>query len=158
MKTISLIIILFTTFILTANVYAHTGLESSVPIDNAMLMESPKAIELNFTEEVHLTKFEVTSKMSGNPVEVDFTPSVTASSNFSLPVPALPMGSYQVNWALLGGDGHQIEGFFGFMVHGEGSMPMMNHGQGDMPMMDHSGMATESETESSKDHESHNGH
>ena len=158
MKKNSLIYTFFITLILTPNLYAHTGLESSIPIDNAMLMESPKVIELNFNEDVHLTKFEVTSKMSGNLVEVDFTPSVTASSNFSLPVPALAVGSYQVIWALLGGDGHQIEGFFGFMVHSEGSMPMMKHGQGDMPMMDHSGMATESETESLKDHESHSGH
>jgi copper resistance protein C len=123
---------------IAAGAFAHTGLESSNPAADAMLMESPRAVELNFTEEVNLTKFEVVNKMGGAAVEVEFTPSLTANSHFSLPVPEMAMGHYQVNWVLLGKDGHKVEGNFDFMVHSGGTMPMTQMGQGQM--MDHSTM------------------
>ena len=121
-KTLTTLAFLF----LAASSFAHTGLDSSIPTDGAMLMESPKTVELDFTADVNLIKFEIVKKMDGTAVEVDFRPSATANSYFSVPVPELAMGHYQVNWSLLGGDGHQIEGSFNFMVHGEG-MPMMDH-------------------------------
>lgn len=158
----SLIGITFAAMAISAS--AHTGLGSSIPANDAMLMESPDAVELNFTADVNLIQFEVLKKMDGSAVEVEFTPSATASSYFSLPVPKLAMGHYQVNWGLLGGDGHKIEGSFEFMVHDSNAMPMaqMGHGQmmdhsampmGDGQMIDHS-MMSESPTEDSGTEES----
>lgn len=152
-KTLTTLAFLF----LAASSFAHTGLDSSIPTDGAMLMESPKTVELDFTADVNLIKFEIVKKMDGTAVEVDFTPSATANSYFSVPMPELAMGHYQVNWSLLGGDGHQIEGSFDFMVHGEG-MPMMDHKDVSMPMMDHSGTTAENTDAPAENHESHSGH
>lgn len=149
--------ILLTTTTIAAG---HTGLDSSIPADGAMLMESPKTVELDFTADVNLTKFEVVNKMSGAAVEVEFTPSATASSYFSVPVAELAKGHYQVNWALLGGDGHQMTGSFDFMVHGA-DMSMMDGSATSMPMRTHGAdmpSASSSEAESSEDNESHSGH
>jgi methionine-rich copper-binding protein CopC len=150
MKRTSLIFTLFITLILGANSYAHTGLKSSVPNNNAMLVGSPEVIKLKFMAKVNLVKFEVVSKISGYRVEVNFIPSVTASATFSVAVPELAIGDYQVNWGLLGGDGHQITGSFEFMVQGAG-LPMRDHGEMAMPT------TTEGEVESSGDQQSHSG-
>ena len=45
MKQLSLIFTLLTALIVATNTHAHTGLESSVPSNNTMLMESLEEIE-----------------------------------------------------------------------------------------------------------------
>ena len=46
-KTITLV-----TLLLSAQVFAHTKLESSIPKSGAMLMTSPKSLQLNFSDNI----------------------------------------------------------------------------------------------------------
>jgi len=151
MKYLRLTFTVFFALTFTSAVFAHTDLSSSSPANNAMLMESPDSVELTFSAKVNLTKLEVVNQMSGDAVELSFTPSVTPNSEFSIAMPELSMGNYLVNWALLGSDGHQMTGSFGFMVHGS-NMSMMEHGDSAMPS------ETSSESGSSENHDSHKGH
>lgn len=153
MKKITLSFILFTAFILTANSYAHTGLESSVPNDNAMLMQSLEDIELHFGSAVNLIKLELINKADGQSVDISFTPTTTAAAHFSHPMPALKIGTYQVNWTAMGSDGHKMEGNFSFMMHVDGKSDAMPHSN--MGQM-HDAVPSPAETPSSEsDHSGH---
>jgi methionine-rich copper-binding protein CopC len=119
MKQFSLIATFFITFIFAMNTYAHTGLKSSVPTNNAMLMESFDAIELHFSGAVNLIKLELVNKADGEMIDLEFSPVATAATDFSQPLPALKIGNYQVNWTAMGSDGHKMQGNFSFMMHVE---------------------------------------
>lgn len=59
----SIIIALFVLSLsLSIQAYAHTSLASSMPKDNAMLMESPDNLALNFADDVRLVDLKVKSK------------------------------------------------------------------------------------------------
>lgn len=127
MKQLSLIFTLFITLIVAMNTHAHTGLESSVPSDNAMLMESLEDIELRFSSAVSLIKLELINKADGQLVPIDFTPTTSAAAHFIQSLPALKIGTYQVNWTAMGSDGHKMEGSFSFMAHVESNGSAMAH-------------------------------
>lgn len=106
-----------TMMLMTANVYAHAGLKSSAPKDNAMLMSSPKALQLQYTKAVVLAKVTMQDKQ-GAEVNINFKPTTKASSSYSISLPALASGNYQVSWMVMGSDAHKMTGEFSFMVHG----------------------------------------
>ena len=59
----SIVIALFALSLsLSTQVSAHTSLASSMPKDNAMLMESPDKLVLNFADDVRLVDLKVNSK------------------------------------------------------------------------------------------------
>ena len=145
MKQLSLIFTLLTALIVAINTQAHTGLESSVPHNNAMMMESLESIELNFASEVNLIKLEMVDKANGQSIPLGFTPSTAAATDFSQPLPALKIGTYQINWTAMGADGHKMEGDFSFMMHVES--------KGSTPAMEHSNMGHSMSAE--PDHSSH---
>ncbi len=117
MKQLSLILTLLTALIVATHTYAHTGLESSVPGNNAMMTESLEKLELHFSSEVNLTQLELVDKVTGESIPLSFTPTTTASVHFDQPLPALKITTYQVNWTAMGADGHKMEGNFSFMMH-----------------------------------------
>ena len=65
------------------SVFAHTGLTSSLPADNAMLMKSPEVIEVTFGNPVRLVSLSI-ANTKGEPIETAFKPSMEASDTFSL--------------------------------------------------------------------------
>lgn len=108
---------------------AHTQLQESMPSDGAMLMEPPSALQLTFSAPVNLLDLKLVETGSKRTLALDFTPTTQSASTFSYSLPSLAVGNYQVSWSILGGDGHQMEGNFSFMVHGA-DMPMSNQGDG----------------------------
>ncbi len=97
---------------------AHEGIEieSSVPADNAMLMESPSELAVSFSKEVRLIKV-VLKNQQGDGVDFDFTPPKEAAAHFSWSLPKLSPAHYQVELIILGADGHKMKESFSFMVH-----------------------------------------
>lgn len=93
---------------------AHTGLESAVPADGAVLHAAPATLALNFSGDVQLLKLDVAG--ADQPVALAFQPSGTAAKTFSIPLPALAPAAYMVSWTVLGADGHRVAGNFGFTV------------------------------------------
>jgi hypothetical protein len=98
------------------SVVAHTGLKTSSPADNAMLMESPKNITVDFDSKVMLVNLKVKDK-NDNEIATSFAATAVASDTFAYPLPSLIPGTYRVYWTIMGGDGHKMEGDFSFMVH-----------------------------------------
>lgn len=157
MKQLSLISTLFIALILTMNTHAHTGLESSVPSNNAMLMESLDKIELRFASEVNLIKLDLVNKEDGQQIPIGYTPTTEAAASFSHPLPGLKIGTYQVNWTAMGADGHKMEGNFSFMMHVDTEGDAMTHSQTSQ-MHDGTSGHGMSSTESSHDESNHSGH
>ncbi|HAW93643.1 MAG: copper resistance protein CopC [Rheinheimera sp.] len=98
-------------------VLAHVHLTQTVPADKAMLTQTPDTLILNFSGPVRLTKISLTDA-DNTSVEFGFTPSASASEQFSWALPVLQSGNYQVSWIALGADGHKMSGDFSFMLHG----------------------------------------
>jgi hypothetical protein len=92
---------------------AHNTLKVTVPADAAALSTMPEFIELTFSDETYLESFELFSA-DGKPVALEFTPSTTLSSHFSISVPELEAGKYTAKWTVEGSDTHRISGEFSF--------------------------------------------
>jgi len=114
------------------SVFAHTGLTSSLPADNAMLMKSPEVIEVTFGNPVRLVSLSI-ANTKGEPIETAFKPSMEASDTFSYNLPMLMPSTYKVSWTIMGDDGHKMKGDFSFMVHAMDKMKGMKDKK-----MDHS--------------------
>jgi hypothetical protein len=109
------IAIIFTA-IMSTSVFAHTGLTSSMPANNAMLMKSPEKVEVVFKDKVRLISLSVLNAKDES-VEINFAPSMKASETFSYDLPMLMPSNYTVYWTIMGEDGHKMKGDFSFMVH-----------------------------------------
>jgi len=122
------VIIIFFLFLMgISNAFAHTVLTESVPENGSSLAQSPAAVLLGFNEDVRLLKFVV----KANEVEIPtgFTPSSEAASQFSVKLPELQDGHYNITWTVLGADSHQVSGEMAFMV-GNMSGHGNQHGSG----------------------------
>jgi len=115
MKTIIKSLI-FISILFVNTAYAHVGLESSTPKNNAMLMASPKKLDLNFSGEVRLIKV-VLKKNKGQKIDFGFKPQKQAQKSFSWALPKLSPANYEVEWTIMGKDGHLMKNKLGFMVH-----------------------------------------
>lgn len=103
---------------------AHAKLESSTPKDKAKLKETPKQIELRFSELLD-DKFNTVEVYPSSQVKekthsnlADGEPKVDAKDHTRLTVSlkSLPPGDYTVDWRVLSRDGHSAPGRFTFKV------------------------------------------
>jgi len=86
----------------------------SVPADDAVLAQAPTAISLTFEHAVVLTRVEVHA--AGEvAVPISFTAATAASTSYSIALPTLTSGAYEVHWNATG-DGHAMEGTLHFTV------------------------------------------
>ena len=97
---------------------AHASLKSSTPEAGATLTASPKEVALTFNEKIEPAFSSISvadgqgKSMSANKATVDAAnPAV-----LRLAMPALATGTYTVNWAVAGHDGHHRKGDFKFSV------------------------------------------
>ncbi|MGF9713902.1 hypothetical protein EXW96_18585 [Paenibacillus sp. JMULE4] len=107
---------LFLSLILSVSVTAHTGLEASNPKDGEEITTELKEISLTFAGKVeNLSTFKLLDSSNQN---VDVTDiqikEKTMSGKLAQP---LANGSYQVQWTIVGEDGHPIKGQFSFNVN-----------------------------------------
>jgi len=93
---------------------AHTGLKTSNPADGSTLQAAPASIELVYTADVRLIRVEITS--NGEKVATGFQPSTETAASYTVATPGLGDGSYTVNWAVIGGDGHTVSDSFSFSI------------------------------------------
>lgn len=117
MKTVKAILrvgMLLSLIALPFQAFAHTGLKSSVPANGATVEVAPASLDLEFTAAVRLIKLEVTS--AGKAVATSFKPSAESKAAFSITDLNLGAGTYSVNWAVIGADGHTVADSFSFTV------------------------------------------
>ena len=86
----------------------------SVPPDDGVLSQAPRTLSLTFEHPVVLTLVQLNGAGHAA-IPVTFTPSTSAATAYSIPLPALPSGAYEVHWTATG-DGHAMEGNLHFTV------------------------------------------
>lgn len=96
--------------------WAHSKLKTSTPPADAKLTENVSEVSLSFNENIdeNLSTVKIKNE-KGEAVEVA---EVTVSENNlvgTLATP-LPTGSYTVEWKIVGGDGHPVDGTYNFEV------------------------------------------
>jgi methionine-rich copper-binding protein CopC len=113
-KLISLSVCLFC--LLFSNLtLAHVSLASSAPAKGEVLSVSPAELALAFSGNVRVVKV-VLKNSEGKKIDFGFTPPKAWSKKFSWPVSNLPSGTYQVNWVIMGKDGHKMKGSYEFII------------------------------------------
>ena len=110
----SMRITLLSLLFLAAAASAHTELSSSTPADNAAVAASPEMIELEFSEDVHLTALAL-KDAAGGTFDLGALPSETQSA-FAIAAPALPPGHYTLSWRAVGADTHVVSGEVHFSI------------------------------------------
>src|ERR1700722_4085979 len=95
--------------------FGHAKLLATVPSSDAQLQAAPKTLSLSFNEKVHLAVLTLSLGVKDVPLTLDRA--APAASQFSVALPQLPAGTYQVQWsALSADDGHVTKGTFSFTV------------------------------------------
>ncbi|MEZ5959047.1 MAG: copper resistance protein CopC [Hyphomonadaceae bacterium] len=85
----------------------------SIPADDAVLATAPTSLSLTFDHTVVLTSVQVHGP-GHTTVPINFTAG-NAATSYSIPLPALAAGAYEVHWNA-NGDGHAMEGTLHFTV------------------------------------------
>lgn len=96
------------------SVFAHTGLEKSIPQDK-QVVEEIKEIVLDFETKIEKTSTISVKNEKGESVEVSNLQYGEKQMKGEITQP-LADGPYTVNWKIVGVDGHPIEGNFSFVV------------------------------------------
>lgn len=94
--------------------FAHTGLKQATPAADAVVAVPPAKIELVFTEAVKLVRLQIMAPDHEMPSS--FEPNATAQAAFSFETPGMHPGTFTVNWAVIGADGHPISNSYRFTV------------------------------------------
>lgn len=104
-----------TSLLTAAPAGAHEDLVSSTPAEGEVLEAVPAVVELTFTADLlDISTLVVVTGPDGEPVEV---PSTVDGAVVSAPFPEDPAdGAYTVAWRVVSGDGHPIQGSFGFLL------------------------------------------
>ncbi|MFJ7826505.1 copper resistance protein CopC [Psychrobacillus sp. NPDC096623] len=97
------------------NVLAHTGLESSTPVQGSTVTEKLNEITLTFLTKIEETSSFTLTNSSNDAVNVE---DITVSNNVlsGNVTERLENGAYQINWKIIGADGHPIEGVIDFVL------------------------------------------
>lgn len=97
---------------------AHASLKSSTPAADATVTAPPAEVTLTFNEKIEPAFSSVTvADGQGKNVAADKAKVDGANpAMLRLAVPALVAGTYTVNWAVAGHDGHRRKGEFKFTV------------------------------------------
>ena len=93
---------------------AHDQLISTDPPDGAVLDTAPASVGLTFSEDV--LDISTTVVVAGPSGSVPTTASVDGTTVTAALPADLPDGAYTVTWRVVSGDGHPVQGSFGFTV------------------------------------------
>jgi len=96
--------------------WAHSKLETSSPAADAKLTESVKEFSLTFNENIdeNLSTLKVKNDQ-GEEVQLSGTQVSGKTLSGTVDEP-LPSGTYTVEWKIVGGDGHPVDGTYSFQV------------------------------------------
>ena len=99
---------------LSAPVFAHSDINKTIPSDGDVLASAPAVIGLAFADDIRLTRVKLT--YGDEALNLDLGSQTSFRTEYSVPMPAMGSGMYQVEWRGLGTDGHALVGGFEFVV------------------------------------------
>lgn len=101
--------------LISTTAIAHVHLAQTVPPRESEVSMAPEMLSLTFSAEVRLIKLVLTNSQ-GTAIDFGFKPVVKAAKTVSFPVPALPADDYDVEWTVMGNDGHKMEDSYSFTI------------------------------------------
>ena len=115
MKLISILGLLGVVMLNPVSAFAHVALTDSMPKADSTVNVAPESLMLMFTEEVKLLKAAIAPE-GGKEMDIGFKPMSMAMKHFNVALPSLSEGVYQVNWTVMGSDGHRMDESFSFTI------------------------------------------
>ena len=94
---------------------AHSRPETTAPANGAVVATAPEVISISFDKPMRVTFIELTNA-DGDAFTLERTDGMAPVTRFEATPPALPAGSYTVEWRGLSEDGHAMSGRFSFEV------------------------------------------
>lgn len=94
---------------------AHTKIQSATLEDGGVYQTMPDVFDLVFAQKVGLATFSLKDS-EGQGVIVDFVPPKSREEKFSIPMPKLQSGLYEMTWRAISKDGHIVNGGLSFTV------------------------------------------
>lgn len=95
--------------------WAHTTLHSSTPAANATVAVVPKLV-LSFGEPVMLMSIKLTD-INHQDMSLNYKSTSSMNKTYTIDIPTqVKDGAYQVQWRILGKDGHNMRGQYSFKV------------------------------------------
>lgn len=94
---------------------AHTGLESSTPAEGSTVTEKLNEISLTFLTKIEETSSFTLTNSSNEEMDVD---GITVNDKILTGnvIESLENGAYQINWKIIGADGHPMDGVIDFVL------------------------------------------
>ena len=115
MRLISILGVLGIAMMNPVSAFAHVALTDSMPKADSTVNAAPESLMLMFTEEVKLLKAAIAPE-GGKEMDIGFKPMSMAMKHFNVALPSLSEGVYQVNWTVMGSDGHRMDESFSFTI------------------------------------------
>lgn len=112
MKKLALIALIS---IFATNVFAHSGVDTTLPANGDILAETPAEVSFKFSKDIRLTRVEMTHQDHPT-VTLELGEQTSFGRDFSMPVEEMGVGIYRIDWRGLGVDGHAVQGSFSFTV------------------------------------------
>lgn len=102
-------------FLFSNQALAHTGLESSTPTQGSTITEKLNEITLKFLTKIEETSSFTLTNSNNEKVNVE---DITVSHDLltGKVTESLENGAYQINWKIIGADGHPMEGVIDFVL------------------------------------------
>ena len=97
--------------------YSHSQLIEIIPENNVVYTKSPTEIKLKFRSDVKLVRavlINISNK--DKKIKLDLTSFKNRSREFTIPIPSISFGKYNISWRALSPDGHIIKGRSQFEV------------------------------------------
>jgi LPXTG-motif cell wall-anchored protein len=108
MKKIIIIAFVFM-FTFANSAFAHTGLENSSPANGEVVTNELSEITLTFEGKLEKSSTFYLKNSTGEKIPVDNI-TINEEKLTGTISTTLPNGSYEIDWNIVGADGHQIEG------------------------------------------------
>ncbi len=94
---------------------AHSPLESTTPLHEAVVAQMPADVLLDFKGAIRLTRVTMTHADKDG-VDLDLSGHKGFITAYAIPLEAMGSGVYSIAWRGLGIDGHALDGTFTFVV------------------------------------------
>jgi copper resistance protein C len=99
----------------TLPAHAHTRLLESTPADGSTLQAAPRQLQLVYSEAARLTALTIQAAGEAAPRKLAPLPP-QAAAKFTIDLPPLAAGRYQLKWRALSDDHHVAAGTISFVV------------------------------------------
>ena len=97
--------------------YSHSQLIKILPKNNVVYTKIPTEIKLKFRSKVKLVRIDLKKNSDkGKKLKLDLSSFKQRSKNFTIPIPIISEGKYNISWRALSPDGHIIKGRSKFEV------------------------------------------